>query len=664
MNATELTRKLAGHGLSTLSAAATQGVNSGARSEAGAALGQGPLLGSASGLPAPTADSHSHLMNVVAMWVDKSPALASGSGVGTLGRMMPNLSQGGDQAQPGRHFGSPWQGLLDGIAPPNAENKNQSAGKPKQTAAPHDPLQVAQGQLTFDAEGTEGGRYHSRRIHWPGGASGVTIGRGYDLSKKNAATVRRDLTSAGIGSELVEKLERAAGLIGQNARDFCQQNASSLPEITLEQQEKLFQISYAWHLGDARRIADSKSAVAQYGKVDWDKLNPVIADLVVDLRYRGDYTPATRKNVQPLIATNDLAGLLGVMSNQSLWASVPKDRFNRRVEYLRSALQGKASAPLQSAGGTAAHEPSTGAGTKKKTKSAASTPTRQATVSVAALNVREQPSLQGRRLGKLTQGTTLTVVGPPGEWLKIEYKGETGFVYASYTSLGGTTPHALARQPEASDATQLPSQNTEASSARATQPHPPLGEDGQQQIGPLIPVSGWISQYSDADAGRRLTRQERIVNGQVLADSSCCNRACVAMLKDAGVAASGPGQSIQTLKEEHGKNQVTGAAQKGFNYLDRALSSGQAVMVGVDHHLGKHRNDGTTDHFVVVVGSGVDASGRKFYRFYDPGTRFHSSGTSERNRLYLDADDRATGQRSGGGALYTMSQVRPNQARG
>ena len=43
--------------------------------------------------------------------------------------------------------------------------------------------------MTFDAEGNDDSNsiYFSRVIHWPGGISGVTIGRGYDFGHRGSA---------------------------------------------------------------------------------------------------------------------------------------------------------------------------------------------------------------------------------------------------------------------------------------------------------------------------------------------------------------------------------------------------------------------------------------------------------------------------------------------
>lgn len=72
-------------------------------------------------------------------------------------------------------------------------------------------LKVPEGQLTFDAEGTEGGKWHSRTVHWPGGASGVTIGRGYDLGYKSAKEITADFTTAGISASDTAKFTPRRG---------------------------------------------------------------------------------------------------------------------------------------------------------------------------------------------------------------------------------------------------------------------------------------------------------------------------------------------------------------------------------------------------------------------------------------------------------------------
>lgn len=46
-----------------------------------------------------------------------------------------------------------------------------------------------EGTITFDSEGTEGGLFHSRKLHVPTFSSGLTIGRGYDMRFKTAMKI-------------------------------------------------------------------------------------------------------------------------------------------------------------------------------------------------------------------------------------------------------------------------------------------------------------------------------------------------------------------------------------------------------------------------------------------------------------------------------------------
>ncbi|PNS09862.1 hypothetical protein COO59_20620, partial [Mixta theicola] len=61
-------------------------------------------------------------------------------------------------------------------------------------------LRVSQGQFTFDNEGLEHSTaavpfravptpWFSRVLHWPGGFSGVTLGRGFDMKLRSAGEI-------------------------------------------------------------------------------------------------------------------------------------------------------------------------------------------------------------------------------------------------------------------------------------------------------------------------------------------------------------------------------------------------------------------------------------------------------------------------------------------
>lgn len=72
--------------------------------------------------------------------------------------------------------------------------------------------------LRFEVGGGE--EYYNRFLRsptWPGEASGVTIGVGYDLGYNSPETIRQDW-SAHLNEQVVERLARCAGLRGPQAR--------------------------------------------------------------------------------------------------------------------------------------------------------------------------------------------------------------------------------------------------------------------------------------------------------------------------------------------------------------------------------------------------------------------------------------------------------------
>jgi len=81
-------------------------------------------------------------------------------------------------------------------------------------------IEPDRGEVTWKSEGTEGGKHHSRRLHVPTDSSGLTLGRGYDMGKRSAADIVSDLTRAGVVLKDAQTLSGAAGLTGDEARQF------------------------------------------------------------------------------------------------------------------------------------------------------------------------------------------------------------------------------------------------------------------------------------------------------------------------------------------------------------------------------------------------------------------------------------------------------------
>ena len=209
-------------------------------------------------------------------------------------------------------------------------------------------LQPRIGKLTFETEGSEQGPFHSRVLTVPSARSGLTIGRGYDMKEKTAAKIFHDLSRIGVSKAVATLLSTASGKYGEIAKKFI---ALPMPtvgkepdskktlknfEISQEQQVQLFNISYQETEAETKRICMSPNTVNTYGACSWELLDSGIKEVIVDLTYRGDYTPKSRKFLQASVANNDPVEFQKIISDRTLWPQVPPDRFKRRVDFFNS----------------------------------------------------------------------------------------------------------------------------------------------------------------------------------------------------------------------------------------------------------------------------------------------------------------------------------------
>ncbi len=83
----------------------------------------------------------------------------------------------------------------------------------------------------------------SNILHWPGGDnSGVTLGPGYDMGGRSADEIRADLQAIKISREIADKVAKAAGLKGEQARQFVKDNARLVdPALRRDQEYDLLQ---------------------------------------------------------------------------------------------------------------------------------------------------------------------------------------------------------------------------------------------------------------------------------------------------------------------------------------------------------------------------------------------------------------------------------------
>lgn len=203
-------------------------------------------------------------------------------------------------------------------------------------------LTVPKGQLTFDAEGNDNNDspYFSRHIHWPGGVSGITIGRGYDLGQQNDPSSDFDFIE--LSQPLNNWLVESKGMSGLDAKNRYKSADSSISdyEITRKQQYDLFVITYNRLEADVKSICQKPNTIKVYHpnpnttpEQAWNDIPEKIKEVLVDLRYRGDYTPHARSLIQRHAYSGDLSSFGKVLSNRTQWSNVPQDRFLRRVRF-------------------------------------------------------------------------------------------------------------------------------------------------------------------------------------------------------------------------------------------------------------------------------------------------------------------------------------------
>lgn len=211
-------------------------------------------------------------------------------------------------------------------------------------------LQPRVGKMTFETEGTEQGRFHSRVLVVPSPDSGLTLGRGYDMRRKTSSKILHDMSRIGVSKELSKLISNAAGLYGASAEKFLKANsapddgtskakASLLGfEISQEQQVRLFEISYQEEEAETKRLCTKPDVTARYGRCDWELLDSGIKEVLVDLKFRGDYVNFGKQFIQKSVVDNDLEEFTKLMSDTDKWRSfgVPPDRIRRRIDFLKS----------------------------------------------------------------------------------------------------------------------------------------------------------------------------------------------------------------------------------------------------------------------------------------------------------------------------------------
>ena len=197
----------------------------------------------------------------------------------------------------------------------------------------------SRGVVTWEAEGNEGGRFHSRVLHVPSATSGLTIGRGYDMKNRSGAEIKKDLVKANADTNKAATISKGAGLSGKTAEQFIIDSDLLDFEITADTQLKLFENIYSDYVSTVKRICSGKTVQGKYGKIDRGVLDKDIIDILADMTFRGDYNGDSRKIIQKAVAENDFETFRKKITNKKNWGTWPKDRFERRKEFLDNSVK-------------------------------------------------------------------------------------------------------------------------------------------------------------------------------------------------------------------------------------------------------------------------------------------------------------------------------------
>ena len=221
-------------------------------------------------------------------------------------------------------------------------------------------LIVPKGQLTFDAEGNDidSSIYFSRKSHIPNnngiviGNSGVTLGRGLDIGSPPSGASgqfpsKLNLQTMFDGAELNPKLSKwLLSIEGKTKKDgfnALKETTLTDAELTITRKQQYLMFNYIYdYMEEKTKILMTKPDIKKaYGDVKWGSIPEKVKEVLVDLTYRGDNQPTSRKKIVPALVKDALDGndsydnfKTAMEVTSSSWVSVPLDRKQKRFQHL------------------------------------------------------------------------------------------------------------------------------------------------------------------------------------------------------------------------------------------------------------------------------------------------------------------------------------------
>ena len=177
-------------------------------------------------------------------------------------------------------------------------------------------------------------RFNMFEFHVPGDHSGVTV-CGYDFYQ-NRKTLVEDLAFAGYTDVRHEfyilKLQILADLKGNDAKAQLH-----IEPLAPHSAVKLFEIAYGRIEADVNRIHRSKRFTDKFFEVP--ELPTWVMDLIVDLRFRGDWRPYTQVALTQALVEPHLEDWVWMIRDRQRWPNVPQNRFDRRAAYAKAGWE-------------------------------------------------------------------------------------------------------------------------------------------------------------------------------------------------------------------------------------------------------------------------------------------------------------------------------------
>ncbi len=181
--------------------------------------------------------------------------------------------------------------------------------------------------------------------------------------------------------------------------------------------------------------------------------------------------------------------------------------------------------------------------------------------------------------------------------------------------------------------------------------------------------------YLNTYASHKITKGEysKLTIDQVIDDNQYvgygethdCMKACKKQLakQDLSISSSYSTNAVQMYKSGKQGNKVD--LDQAYHIINEELEAGNQLIVGLTYTDVQEANkatDNTTDHFVTLVGRGMDDKGM-YFEFFENATGQQSTGTDTKtNRFYIQSDGTLQGTSTWlHGTNATVTQVRKNE---